>query len=582
MAGGNLSPRQKMINMMYLVLTALLALNVSKEVLNSFFEVNKGIERTTNNFNTKNASTYSAFKNAASNNPEKYQEVSDKAHSIKNKVDDISIFIQEMKYDLVAESDKNKVYFGTATDIYNADGKLIEELAVEDKKFSELDLAQQYMPIAYLKDKGNRYASQDLFYPNKLKPGAKKRATELKEKLKGYRDFLIPLTEGNENLKASINKVFQLEGNLGKKKNQSWEQYNFVDMPSVSALTILSKIQSDLRNTEADVIDYLKRDIDSKSLKFTAAEGIQIPTSNFVITSDSFRSEIFITAQNPDQNPDIFVGDFDSLSAGEYKMRGEEGIDYERVSVKNGKGLFARKTSSTGVKKWGGLILMKTETGTKTYPFRGEYLVAPKTVVVSPTFMNVLYVKVENKITVSVPGYSASQVTARAKDGSSCTPVNKNKGEWLVTPIKENRKNAPFIQLFVTDDGKKKSMGWVEFRILDVPKPEAQAAGIDKDITIVSRDELKGAQMLKATLGEDFLLDPKAVQFGITGFEVEYSNSNGNFVAKQKNGATFNKDVEQAIATTSAGGLMRFTNIKAKRRGYKKVYPLKPLTFKIK
>jgi hypothetical protein len=196
--------------------------------------------------------------------------------------------------------------------------------------------------------------------------------------------------------------------------------------------------------------------------------------------------------------------------------------------------------------------------------------------------MNVLYVKVENKITVSVPGYSASQVTARAKDGSSCTPVNKNKGEWLVTPIKENRKNAPFIQLFVTDDGKKKSMGWVEFRILDVPKPEAQAAGIDKDITIVSRDELKGAQMLKATLGEDFLLDPKAVQFGITGFEVEYSNSNGNFVAKQKNGATFNKDVEQAIATTSAGGLMRFTNIKAKRRGYKKVYPLKPLTFKIK
>ena len=78
--------------------------------------------------------------------------------------------------------------------------------------------------------------------------------------------------------------------------------------------------------------------------------------------------------------------------------------------------------------------------------------------------------------------------------------------------------------------------------------PEAQAAGIDKDITIVSRDELKGAQMLKATLGEDFLLDPKAVQFGITGFEVEYSNSNGNFVAKQKNGATFNKDVEQWLS----------------------------------
>jgi hypothetical protein len=57
MAGGKISPRQKMINMMYLVLTALLALNVSKEVLNSFFEVNKGITRTTVNFNAKKIQT---------------------------------------------------------------------------------------------------------------------------------------------------------------------------------------------------------------------------------------------------------------------------------------------------------------------------------------------------------------------------------------------------------------------------------------------------------------------------------------------------------------------------------------------
>ena len=66
MASGKLSPRQKMINMMYLLLTALLALNVSKEVLNSFFEVNKGIERTTSNFDSKNGDTYAEFDNAGS------------------------------------------------------------------------------------------------------------------------------------------------------------------------------------------------------------------------------------------------------------------------------------------------------------------------------------------------------------------------------------------------------------------------------------------------------------------------------------------------------------------------------------
>ena len=108
MASGKLSPRQKMINMMYLVLTALLALNVSKEVLNSFFEVNKGIERTTNNFSLKNGSTYADFDNAVANNPEKFQKVRDKAYSVKTKVDATVLYIQEMKYDLVSKSDTRK------------------------------------------------------------------------------------------------------------------------------------------------------------------------------------------------------------------------------------------------------------------------------------------------------------------------------------------------------------------------------------------------------------------------------------------------------------------------------------------
>jgi gliding motility-associated protein GldM len=106
MAGNNLSPRQRMINMMYLVLTALLALNVSKEVLNSFFEVNKGIERTTSNFNIKNLSTYAEFDNAVQNNGEKYQGVRDQAYSVKEKADALVDSLQKMKYNLVLAVDK--------------------------------------------------------------------------------------------------------------------------------------------------------------------------------------------------------------------------------------------------------------------------------------------------------------------------------------------------------------------------------------------------------------------------------------------------------------------------------------------
>ena len=79
-----------------------------------------------------------------------------------------------------------------------------------------------------------------------------------------------------------INMVCDVSNKGSGKKLQKWEEYNFVDMPAVGALTILSKIQSDLTNIESDVINYLKRNIDAKSLKFTSAEGIQIPKTNFV------------------------------------------------------------------------------------------------------------------------------------------------------------------------------------------------------------------------------------------------------------------------------------------------------------
>ena len=91
MASGKLSPRQKMINMMYLVLTALLALNVSKEVLNSFFEVNTGVVRTTSNFASKNIETYNDFTAAAELNPVKAGPFRDQALAVKSEADAIAV-----------------------------------------------------------------------------------------------------------------------------------------------------------------------------------------------------------------------------------------------------------------------------------------------------------------------------------------------------------------------------------------------------------------------------------------------------------------------------------------------------------
>src|SRR6185369_11493949 len=105
MASGKLSPRQKMINMMYLVLTALLALNVSKEIINAFVTVNESLEVSKANIDKKNEKTYAAFKLAMDNDAKKYGEVNAKAQDVKKASDAMVKYIQELKEEMVRHSD---------------------------------------------------------------------------------------------------------------------------------------------------------------------------------------------------------------------------------------------------------------------------------------------------------------------------------------------------------------------------------------------------------------------------------------------------------------------------------------------
>ena len=569
MAGGNLSPRQKMINMMYLVLTALLALNVSKEVLKSFFEVNVGIERTTANFHDKNDDTYLAFEAAAENNPVKYKGVRDKAYLVKNRVDEISIYIQEMKYDLVSAVDKGIVYLGEPASILDAEGDIIKEEAVVEKKFSELSNAQKLMPIAHLNNKDNRDQAGELFYPKHIAK-EKRRSSILKKDIEEYRDFLIELSKGNQTLIDNVNMIFDFSDKGSGKKKQSWEEYNFVDMPSVGALTILSKIQSDLRNTEADVISYLKRNIDAKALKFTSAEGIQIPENSFVLRGDSFKAEIFITAKNENQKPDIYIGEYDSLVNGQYQMVG----DYETVPVKNGKGYFSTRTSSEGVKQWGGLIAMKTESGTKFYPFKGSYLVANKSVVVSPVNMNVFYLEVDNPVKLSVPGFAAADISASMSNGS-IRATKKTAGEWTARP---NKKGKSKVTLFATIDGKRTRMGDMEFRVKEVPPPKPYIGG--KADGVIDKQRMLAAGGIQAKL-EDF--DFKGVRYKIVSYSFT-TVYKGDQVTETVNGQRFNAKINAIINNTKSGNSITVSNIMAKRTDAKgtATRSLPPLVLKIK
>ena len=571
MAGNHpseLSPRQRMINMMYLVLTALLALNVSKEVLDSFFEVNKGIERTTTNFFSKNAETYSAFDNAAENNPEKYKPVRDQAYEIKKMSDELFMLVQHMKYDLVYEADKKEIFLGEDWEILDPeDGKPIDEKKIEDKEFKDLTLVQKNQKIGWLNNKSDRNASGDLFWPKGVK---KNRAKILKDNILEFSKFLSGVAEDNQQLIESIKSSTDVSDKKRKGNDLTWEEYYFYDMPAVGALTLLSKMQSDVRNAEADVIEFLKKDIDAKSLKFTSAEGIVIPQSNFILKGDSFKAEIFIAAQNESQNPDIYVGEYDSSNVGEYQMVGE----YETVKVVNGKGLFATRTFSEGIKKWGGLIAMKTETGTKYYPFGGEYLVASKSVVISPVNMNVFYIKVDNPVKISVPGFATADISASMTNGI-ISATKKSTGEYIARPTKKGKAT---VTLFTTIEGKRTRMGSMEFRVKEVPPPKPYIGG--KSQGVIEKQRMLAAGGIQAKL-EDF--DFKGVRYKVVAYSFT-TVYKGDQVTETVTGQKFTAKINAIINNTKSGNSITVSNIMAKRTDAKgtAARSLPPLVLKIK
>lgn len=564
MAGGNLSPRQKMINMMYLVLTALLALNVSKEVLNSFFEVNTGVVRTTTNFSSKNAETYNAFNSAAELNPVKAGPFRDQALAVKKEADNIVDFIQEYKYSLVLTVDK-EVYLGQYLDL---EGEEIEGNKTE-LTWDNLTDEQRKLNIANLSNKENRDASGEILVNSGI-------ASELKSIINDYRKNLIVLAGDNDVLKYNINDALSTKDKLGKGKSGkiSWEVYNFEDMPSVGALTLLSKMQSDIRNTEADIIKLLRENIDAGSLKFTSAEAIQIPTSTFVLRGDSFRSQIFISAKDTTQDPTIYVGDYDSIGPGQYEMVG----NFDTVKVVNGKGMFSRRTSSAGLQNWGGLVAMKTESGVKTYPFKGNYLVANKTAVVSPVNMNILYLEVDNPLKISVPGFSAGEITASITNGKLVS-TKKNIGEYTARP---NKKGKALVTLYAKVDGKKSKMGSVEFRVKEVPPPKAkiQLASESNGTMMIEKMEMVNSGGVLAEL-KDF--DFKGVRYVVISYRLT-GMYKGEQMKENTKGPAFSDKMVNIIKNTKSGNTITISNIKAKRVDAKNtaVRPLDPLVLEIK
>jgi gliding motility-associated protein GldM len=507
MAHGKETPRQKMIGMMYLVLMALLALNVSRDVLNAFVLVDESLTKTTENFYHKNDVYYQEFDRAAAENPVKAGPWKAKADEVKRKSDELHKYIQGLKLEIVKKTE------GDDTEAIVGENIIGEKIVGKD----------------------------NTFIPAEIMIGANNdgKANDLRTALEEYREYLLSLidekgTDTRDAIKTSLNTDDPppKEGEILR-----WQDEHFEELPMVAVITLMSKMQSDVRNAESDALRYLFTQIEAGSFNFNLVEPVVIPNSNHVVRGTDYKANIFMAAFDTTQEPTVYVGEYDSTISDdgtiEYRMKGELGRDYSEVPVSGGKGVYSVTTTSTGWKKWGGIISLKRlDGGVTSKPFKTEYQVAEPSLVVSATKMNVFYLGVPNPVEISVPGVPADRIIPSTNNGR----ISPSGGAYVVNPTKEGTSQ---ISVSVREDGGLRPRGSKTFRVRKVPNPDATLAGFKSGASL-SKSQIIAELGPKAKMPEWFEFD---LEFTVTsfslatyvqGFYQEIANTSGTFSSQQR------------------------------------------------
>lgn len=551
MAGGKETPRQKMIGMMYLVLTALLALNVSKEILNSFILINNSLVTTNTNFSSKNAAQMAAFDKELALNPTKVKPFHDKAKAVKEQADSVVKHIEYLKHYLIIKTDKLD-----STAIF-ALRKQWEDANDVDKPKYKVQL-DSIFNLKNVNSKDNYDIATNIMIGGEAaKPKEGKfSAMELKSILGNFREKMKTYVK-EPSMIASLNANFNTDTTykISETEVENWMLSNFYHIPLAAVVTNLSKIQTDVRNAESDVIKNLFANVSAEDFKFDKLEARVIPNSNYVLVGEKFQADVFVAAYSTTQNPRVLIGDVDT-TGGKIQFRGGGKGDSTNVKVQEGVGKYEVPAGAEGIKKWGGIIQVVDPTGgIKSYPFFGEYMVAKPALVVSPTKMNVLYIGVENPVSISVPGVPTENLQP-SLSGGTLRP-GKEKGEYIAE-VKGGSEATVSVSAKFMVDGKPttKNMGSFKFRVKRVPDPVAYIA--NKKDGLVSANELIAAGAVIPKM-ENFDFD---LQFKITSFDLSM-NMQGDFITKSATGNRLSPEMATMLKSAKKGTKIYIEEVKA-------------------
>ena len=483
-----------MISLMYVVLMAMLALNISTEVLNGFSIVEESLNRTTANSGKENKAIFDDFEEQMRKNPAKVRQWFEKATAVKNMSDSLYNYAQSLKRQIVMEADGED---GNPADIKNKD---------------DLEAASQVM----------------------LAPGTGQ-GKKLYDAINSYRENILrfvsdPLQKKiiSSNLSTAVP---QNENTLGK----NWQEYMFEDMPAAAAVTLLSKLQSDIRYAEGEVLHTLVANIGLKDIRVNKLEAFVVPSSTKLFPGDRMTAKMVMAAVDTTQVPEVYVNG--------RKINGDT---------------YSFNVGGVGEYNFSGYILMHDIAGNVLRrDFNQKYSVvapplAPTGATLSADLMNVLYAGFENPISVSVSNTPQSSVSVSMSGGSI---RSTGAGHYIAVP------SAVGQDVTFNVSAKGKSVGSFTFHVRKLPDPTAYIAlGTDRfKGGGLQKGALMGSAGIKAAI-DDGLLD---IPFKVLSFETVFFDNMGNAVPLASSGASFSPRQKEQFRQLSRNKRFYITRVTA-------------------
>lgn len=495
-----------MINLMYLVLTALLALNVSNEILNAFKTLSLSIDKSNRSIDQKNAEVYAAIieNEKAPGQEAKVKPFRVKADEVVKQADDMVNFLNNWKK------------------------RITMEAGGYDKSGEDSSLP----------------ARMDNIDATTLLLVEKKGGDTMKRRINGLRQFL--LNQLNPADTGGISPLMPLKTTNLKPNDHNptgdWSIGNFEHMPAIAAMALFSKYQNDVRSSEALVLNRLFEEAHMKDIKFDTIGAVALPTTSYALAGDKIQAQILLAAFNKSNKPTVTI-----LQGGGQKKDAVNGVvPWETIA------------SGAGLQTVRGKISLNTERGIVERDWKFEYMVGTTGASMQLDKMNVFYIGVDNPVTVAAAGYSVEDVFLEAPGATITGP---GKGHYI---INVTQKGDLIVSIKAkTKDKGVQTVGTSKIRVKRIPDPIASLGGFSNGGMSAA---LFRVQIAPAAVLEGFDFDAK---FQVVGFTFSMlprgKDFVGPFTVETRSGARFrdSKEIDKVMSSAKAGDRVFIESIKA-------------------